>query len=76
MNDIGVIASLRVIGLATHLLLSNALIGQRALEHLHCDVTMGQQSKHGSTGDFSRSTCHVYERKFDTKTQSKRDKNM
>ena len=41
MNDIGVIALLRVIGLTTHLLLSNAFIGQRALEHLHCEVTIG-----------------------------------
>ena len=33
-----------------------------------------QPSKYGALADLSRATCHVYGRKFDIKTQCKRDK--
>ena len=75
INDIVVIASTHVIGLNTRpFSKGHPDWSQRALIHLHCDVTSGpQQSKHVDVTNLSRATWRVYGRKFDIKTQGKRD---
>ena len=70
----GPIASRRVIGLTTHPLPIERLIGLR--ENPRTCIVMSrsgrQQSKYGDVDDLSRATCHVYGGKFDIKMQSKR----
>ena len=70
----GPIASRRVIGLTTHPLPIERLIGLRENPRT-CIVMLRsgrQQSKYGDVDDLSRATCHVYGGKFDIKMQSKR----